>query len=63
MSLLLIHGTVKRSLEMKTVMRFTKGKEKMHKPTSCLWVVHILVVEVEDVHNHPLGLNGSAFCI
>ena len=28
MSLLLIHGTAKRSLEMKTVMRFTKGKEK-----------------------------------
>ena len=31
MSLLLIHGTVKRSLEMKTVMRFTKGKEKIIK--------------------------------
>lgn len=31
MSLLLIHGTAKRSLEMKTVMRFTKGKEKIIK--------------------------------
>lgn len=31
MSLLLIHGTVKRSLEMKTVMRFTKVKEKIIK--------------------------------
>ena len=31
MSLLLIHGTVKRSLEMKTVMRFTKAKEKIIK--------------------------------
>lgn len=31
MSLLLIHGTVKRSLEMKTVMRFTKAKEKIKK--------------------------------
>ena len=31
MSLQLIHGTVKRSLEMKTVMRFTKVKEKIIK--------------------------------
>ena len=31
MTLLLIHGTLKRSLEMKTVMRFTKGKEKIIK--------------------------------
>ena len=31
MSLQLIHGTVKRSLEMKTVMRFTKAKEKIIK--------------------------------
>ena len=31
MSLLLIHGTVKISLEMKTVMRFTKAKEKIIK--------------------------------
>ena len=31
MSLLLIHDTVKRSLEMKTVMRFTKVKEKIIK--------------------------------
>ena len=31
MSLLLIHGTAKRSLEMKTVMRFTKAKEKIIK--------------------------------
>lgn len=31
MLLLLIHGTVKRSLEMKTVMRITKAKEKIIK--------------------------------